>query len=425
MDDLEQAVSETMSQAWADNYEQPGPDLFAKVRSFAAAAGLERATGLTAFHQQFLSAHAPRTLMLDKSTGRPRSMIMLGSNSYLALTAEPRVVEASIAAAKKYGYGAGSVPIYAGTTDLHTELENRLAKWYRCEDAILFASGYAANTGAISALVRPGDAIINDLFNHASIYDGCRLSGANMHVFAHRNMKHLERTLKKAAGDDHGTLVITDGVFSMEGDVAPLDEIIPLARQYGARVMLDDAHALGVIGPTGRGTAEQCGVEGQVDATMGTLSKCLGGIGACVAGSSEMVEYLRFYARSHFFSAAVPAPAVAGALAALDIIEKEPQLRESLWQNVRYLADNIKAMGYDIGQTQSAIIPVIVGDEYKLKAILIDLLAAGIFTNYVAFPAVPKARCRLRLSVMAGHPREDLDFVLETLRTLGRKHGVI
>ena len=423
--EVESSSKDAMGRAWAECYAQPGPDLFGKVHSFAHATAMERKTGLTAFRQQFLSPNLPRSTMRDPVTGRPREMIMLGSNSYLGLTADPRVVEASMAAARKYGYGAGSVPLYAGTTDLHVELENRMARFYRCEAAMLFASGYAANTGAISALLRPGDSIVNDLFNHASIYDGCKLSGATMHVFAHRNMRHLDRVLKKATSPDHGTLVITDGVFSMEGDVAPLDEIVKRAKAHGARVMVDDAHALGVIGPNGRGTAELCGVEGQIDVTMGTLSKCLGGIGACVAGSAEVVEYLRFYARSCFFSAAIPAPAAAGALAALDIIENEPERRQDLWQTVRYMADGLTAMGYDIGQSQSPIIPVIVGDEGKLKAILIELLAAGIFTNYVSFPAVPKARCRLRMSMMAGHKRSDLDYVLETLQRLGREHGIL
>jgi len=420
-----QSSANTMSQAWMQSYEQPGPDLFSKVHVFASLAAQERKTGLTCFHQQLLSAHAPQTLMLEGSTLRQRKMIMLGSNSYLGLTADPRVIEASVAAARKYGYGAGSVPLYAGTTDLHVQLERRLAQWYRCEAAIIFPTGYAANTGTISALLRPGDVAVNDLFDHASIYDGCRLSGATTHSFAHRNMRHLKRILSTVAGKDHGTLVITDGVFSMEGDVAPLDEILNLAREYGARVMLDDAHALGIIGPNGRGTAELYGVEGQVDVTMGTLSKCLGGIGACVAGSSELVEYLRFYARSYFFSASIPPSAVAGALAALDILQNEPHLRQDLWQSVRYMAKGLKAMGFDIGQTQSAIIPVIIGDEDRLKAILLELLEAGIFMNYVAFPAVPKQRCRLRMSMMSGHKPQDLDYVLETLGRLGRKHGIL
>jgi glycine C-acetyltransferase len=419
-----QSSSETMSNAWAAYYEMPGPDIFGKVRASAVYYEREGRAWMNCFRRPFVSANVPHSLMIDEA-GQRRKVIMLGSNSYLGLTADPRVIEASQAAARKYGYGAGSVSLYAGTTDLHVELERRMARLYRCEAAVIFPTGYAANTGTISALLRPGDVAVNDLFNHASIYDGCRLSGATMHTFAHRNMRRLERVLKAVSGKDHGTLVITDGVFSMEGDLAPLDEIVAISRKHGARVMLDDAHALGVIGPNGRGTAELYGLEGQIDVTMGTLSKCLGGIGGCVAASADVIEYLRFYARPYFFSAAIPAPIAAGALAALDILEKEPQLREDLWKSVRYMTDGLRGMGYDIGQTQSAIIPVIIGDERKLKAILMELLQAGIFMNYVAFPAVPRQRCRLRMSMMAGHSRKDLDFVLDTLRKLGRKHGII
>lgn len=425
MDETELETSQTFSSSWVTCYDKPGADIFDKVQAFSLAVARERQTGRWFFHQPFLSANSPHSLMVNRATGEHREMIMLGSNSYLGLTADPRVVEASIAAARKYGYGMGSVALYAGTTDLHVELEQRLAEFYSCEAAIIFPSGYAANVGAISALLRPGDVVINDLFNHSSIYDGCKLSGARMHTFAHRNMRHLGRVLKSVCGSDHGTLVITDGVFSMEGDVAPLDEIVLLARQHGARVMLDDAHALGVIGPTGKGTAELFGLEGKIDLTMGTLSKCLGGIGGCIAGSAELIDYLRFYGRSYFFSASVPAPIIAGALEALKILQGEPEHVRNLWKNVRYLADGLRAMGFDIGLSQSAIIPVIVSDEDKLRSMLIDLLEAGIFTNYVSFPAVPKNRCRLRMSMMAGHSREDLDYVLETMQQLGRKYDFI
>jgi 8-amino-7-oxononanoate synthase len=419
------AAKGTMSGSWSQCYQMPGPDIFGKVHAFAQHCAQERQEGLSCFRRPFLSANVPHSTMLDEATGHHRKVIMLGSNSYLGLTADPRVIEASQAAARKYGYGMGSVSLYAGTTDLHLELERQMAELYRCEAAVIFPSGYAANVGTISALLRPGDAVVNDLFNHASIYDGCRLSGATMHTFAHKSIRRLDRVLKSVVGPDHGTMVITDGVFSMEGDLAPLDEILTVAKRHNARVMLDDAHALGVIGPHGRGTAEQFGVEGKVDLTMGTLSKCLGGIGGCVAGSAEVVEYIRYYGRSYFFSASIPAPAVAGALAALDILRKEPQRLQDLWQNVRYMADHLKAMGYDIGQTQSAIIPVIVGNEDKLKKMLMELIQAGIFTNYVAFPAVPKSRCRLRMSMMAGLSRKDLDYVLETLHRLGKKYDVL
>ncbi len=419
------SAEQTMSASWAQCYEMPGPDIFTKVHAFGALCAARRSTGLNCFRRPLLSANVPCSVMLDEATGQARKVIMMGSNSYLALTTDRRVVEASAAAARKYGYGMGSVSLYAGTTDLHVRLEERLAGWYRCQAAVIFPSGYAANVGTISALLRPGDAAVNDLFNHASIYDGCRLADAAIHTYAHANTRHLERILRNVTADDHGTMVITDGVFSMEGDIAPLDAILPVARRYGARVMLDDAHALGVIGPKGRGTAELFGLEGQVDVTVAALSKCLGGIGGCVAGSAGLIDYLRFYGRPYFFSGAIPAPVAAGALAALDIMETEPEHLDNLWRGVRYMTSNLEALGLDIGHTRSPIIPVIIGDEEKLQRILLELIECGIYMNYVAFPAVPKHRSRLRMSMMAGISQKDMDYVLETLHRLARKYGVI
>jgi glycine C-acetyltransferase len=363
--------------------------------------------------------------MADPYTGEVREMIMLGSNSYLGLTSHPKVIEAAIAATRKYGYGTGSVSLFSGTTDLHIELERRMAEFYHCPAAVVFPTGYSANVGTIAAMLHGRDVAVNDIYNHASIFDGCRLSGAQIQTFAHARMGHLERVLQEAHGEDHGMLVITDGVFSMDGDVAKLDEIHALAHKYGARVMLDDSHALGVIGPTGRGTAEKHGLLGQIDITVGTLSKCLGAIGGVVAGSAELVDYLRFYGRSYFFSASVPTPVVAGALAALDILEQQPELREDLWSSVRYMVENLRQIGFNLGHTESAIIPVIIGDEDKLKGMLCGLVQAGVFMNYVASPAVARSKCRLRMSMMAGHPRKDLDYVLETMESLGRKYEVI
>lgn len=425
MDQTAHLTGIPMSESWAHCYELPAADIFHKVGVFAGQCEREHRTGLSVFRRTIFSANRPRTQMLDRATGRSREVIMLGSNSYLGLTADPRVIEAAAAAARQYGYGMGSVALYAGTTDLHKELERRLAAWYGGEAALLFPSGYAANVGTLAALLRPGDVAINDLFNHASIYDGCRLSGATLRTFAHANTRHLERALRHAAAEQRGALVVTDGVFSMEGDVAPLGEIAALAQRFGARLMLDDSHALGVIGPSGRGTAELHGVEGRIDVTMCTLSKCLGGIGGCIVGSAALIEYLQFYARAYFFSAAIPAPVVAGALTALDIIEREPERRADLWQSIRYVRDGLRGMGFDTGQSESAIIPLIVGDEARLERMLLELIDAGIYMNYVAFPAVSRQRCRLRLSMMSGHTRSDLDYVVETLHRLGRKHGVI
>ncbi|MFH1143257.1 MAG: aminotransferase class I/II-fold pyridoxal phosphate-dependent enzyme [Candidatus Eisenbacteria bacterium] len=411
--------------AWEDCYDPGGGDLFAKARLFQSLIAREHAEGNDFFRRPLLGANRARTRIRDPRSGREREVIMLGSNSYLGLNSDPRVVAAALKATATYGYGSGSVSLYAGTTDLHIELEKSIARFYRCEDAILFPTGYAANIGALSALLRGRDAAVNDLFNHASIYDGCALSGAQVHTYAHASMTRLERVLARVTGPDHGTLVITDGVFSMEGSVAPLDQIVAAARRHGARVMIDEAHATGVIGPTGRGTAELFGLAGEIDVTVGTLSKVPGGIGGYVTGSRELIDYLRYYARTFFFSTSLPAPVVAGLIEVFRILSTDLSLHAALWENIRYLKAGLSALGFDLGNSASAILPVIVRDEGRLKAMLRDLLEAGIFANFVAYPAVPRRRCRLRLGVMAQHTRADLDYVIETFGRIGRVHGVI
>ena len=418
-------ANQTPPATWADCYDVPGADVFAKTRAFADLLAGRTRTEHKYFRRAMLSACGPRVLVADPATGQPKEMIMLGSNSYLGLAADPRVVDASIEAARKYGYGTGAVSLYAGTTDLHIELERRIAAFYRCEDAILFPTGYAANVGAVSALLRERDTAVNDLFNHASIYDGCRLSGARLRTFAHGRMRHLDRVLSDAVGGDHGTLVITDGVFSMDGDVAQLDQIVELAEKHGARVMVDEAHALGVVGPTGRGTAERYALDGQIDVTIGTLSKAPGGIGGYAVGSRELIDYLRFYARTYFFSTSIPAPVIAGLIEVFKILDTELDRFERLWANIRYMTGRLAEKGFDLGKTDSAIIPIVIKDEAKLQGILADLHEAGIFMNYVAFPAVPKRKCRLRMSMMAQHTCDDLDCVIDVMVRLGRKYGII
>lgn len=410
---------------WEDCYDPGGADLLAKARRFQSLMAREKAAGNDFYRRPLLSASRGHARVRDPRTGQERDVIMLGSNSYLGLNADPRVIAAAMGVTERYGYGSGSVSLYAGTTDLHLALEQSIARFYCCEDAILFPTGYAANIGALSGLLRGRDVVVNDLFNHASIYDGCSLSGAQVLTFAHANMPRLERALERATGPDHGVLVATDGVFSMEGDVAPLDRIVALARRYGARVMIDEAHATGVLGATGRGTAELYGLEGAIDVTVGTLSKTPGGIGGYVAGSRELIDYLRYYARTFFFSTSLPAPVVAGLIEVFRILSTDLSLHAALWENIRYLKGGLVSLGFDLGNSAAAILPVIVRDEEPLKALLRDLMDAGIFANYVAYPAVPKRRCRLRLGVMAQHTRADLDYVLETFARLGRRHGII
>jgi glycine C-acetyltransferase len=367
-----------------------------------------------------------RVKILDRYTNEAREMIMMASNNYLGLTTHPAVVEASKKALEKFGAGAGSVPLLGGTLELHKELENKLAKMKGCEDAIIFTSGYSSNVGCVSALVRKDDVAINDRLNHASIIDGCRLSGGTFRTFKHNDLDSLENVLQTSEERGfNGKLIIVDGVFSMDGDISNLPRIKGIANQYGAKIMIDEAHATGVIGENGRGTPEHFMMEGEIDIVAGTLSKALGIVGGFVASSKEVINYLRFYARSHMFSTALP-PASAGALiAGIDVIDNEPDLRAKLWYNINYMISNLKRMGFNLGNAETAIIPIIVGDEEKLKLISREVHQAGIFVNPVYYPAVPKKLSRLRLSLMATHTQEDLDDTLEVMEKAGKKYGLI
>ncbi|MBU0755885.1 MAG: aminotransferase class I/II-fold pyridoxal phosphate-dependent enzyme [Planctomycetes bacterium] len=373
---------------------------------------------------QVLGPAAPKTTVREADDS-DHEVIMLGSNSYLSLTTHPAVVAASKAACDRYGYGMGAVSLYAGTTDLHKALEKRIARFYGTEDAILFPCGYSANVGVISAFCGPGDVVINDAANHASLFDGCLLSGADMRVYLHRNMKHLEKILKKLPDTQKGRLIITDGVFSMDGDLAPLDEISALAEKYHARVMVDDAHGLGVVGPTGRGTPEKFGCIEKTDIINGTLSKAPAAIGGYCTGSAILIRYLRYYARTYFFSTSLPAPVVAGLLEVFGLLESDTAGREQLWRNIRHMLQGLKSLGFNTGDTESAIIPVIIGDENKLALFHNDLRRNGVFTNFVSYPAVRRKECRLRVSIMNTLTRAEMDGALRIFETLGKKHGIL
>ena len=399
-------------------------DIFEKVEGLSDCLRQQAQPCIDGLGLPLFSAPAPNTPILDDD-GRRHDVIMLGSNSYLSLTTHPRVVAAAKRACERYGYGMGAVPLYAGNTPLHRELEETLAAFLGREDVILFPCGYSGNVGVISALCGPGDVIINDAANHVSIFDGARLSGAEIKVYLHRNMQHLERVLRRLPDEAKGRLIVTDGVFSMDGDLAPLDRIMPLARKYGARVMVDDAHGIGVVGPTGRGTPEHFGCLGDVDVLYGTLSKAPGAIGGNCAGSRELVSYLRFYARTYFFSTALPAPVVAGALEVFRLLMEDPGIHEDLWRNVIYMREGLQGLGFDTGHTESAVIPVMVGDEERLARFQNELRHRGVFTNLVTYPAVRRKECRLRVNVMRTLTQEDMDRALQIFAAVGRECGVI
>ncbi len=362
--------------------------------------------------------------ILEKNNYRHK-VIMLGSNSYLSLTTHPQVVKASIEACKKYGYGMGSVSLCAGTSDLHRELETRIANFYGTDDAIIFPCGYSGNVGVISALCGTGDVTINDSANHASLFDGCRLSGADIKVYLHGNMHHLHRILKNIGKSQRGRLIVTDGVFSMDGDIAPLGDIVELAEKYGARIMIDDAHGLGIVGETGRGSAEKCGCSGKIDIMCGTLSKAPAAIGGYCAGSKALIRYLRYYARTYFFSTSIPAPVIAGLIEVFKLLDKDKAGRDKLWKNINYMLAGLRNLGFNTGSTESAIIPIIVGDENKLALFHNELRSRGVFTNLVTFPAVRRKECRLRVSIMNSLTQNDMDYAISVFTELGRKHGII
>jgi len=352
-----------------------------------------------------------------------KRVIMIGSNNYLGLTNHPRVKEAAIKAIEKYGTGCAGSRFLNGNLEIHEELEKKLARFFRKEAALVFATGYQTNLGAISALVERNDFAIIDKDDHASIIDGCRLSFGKVQKFRHNDMDDLERVLKATQGK--GQLIIVDGVFSMEGDIADLPGIVRLAKAYGARIMVDDAHAVGVLGKGGRGTAEHFGLENEVDLIMGTYSKSLAAIGGFVAGSSDVISWIKHLARSMIFSASLPPSLVASVSTALDIIEEQPELRDRLWRNTHKMLRGYKTLGYDTGTSETPIIPILIKDTLKTYQMCKLLFENGVFVNSVISPAVPPGRELLRTSYMATHTEEQLDKVLAAFEKVGRQLGVI
>lgn len=413
-----------MSQTTEALFEPPpeSDDLFAKADWFAPQLQAIREGGQY-FYRRALAGPPGRTArVLDPETGAARDMLLFSSNSYLGLSTHPKVVEASRAAAEKYGYGSGSVALMSGTTDLHLELEEKIARFYKCEAACVFPTGYQANVGTIQALATARDVILADLYAHASLVDGAQLSEGTLKYFLHNDMANLESLLKRAGKHFRGKLIVTDGVFSMDGDIAPLPELHALARKYGARLLIDEAHALGIIGPNGRGTADMYGLDGQIDLTIGTLSKAPASIGGYLAGSARVVEYVRHFARSYIFSTSIPTPTVAGLIAVFDILETESQHREKLRRNTEYLSAGLKTLGFDTLGSTTAIVPVLISDEHILRAICRELHEQGVYVTPVTFPAVARGRARIRLSVSSEHSREDLDRLLGLLATMKRKY---
>ncbi len=396
-------------------------DVFEKVRKHDRLEQLEAARehDLLPYFRLLTSQAGPVVEMEGRET------IMLGSNNYLGLTGDERVKQAARDALETYGTGVTGSRLLNGTTPLHVELERELAEWMGEDDAIVYTTGYQSNLGAIGTLLEPGDTVICDSGDHASILDGCRLSGAKLRPFRHNRMDKLERMLGRAAEDGGGVLVVVDGVFSMEGDVCDLPRIVELCQAHGARLMVDEAHGAGVLGARGAGASELFGLEDQVDLRMGTFSKSLASCGGFIVGAAEVVEYLRIASRSFIFSASAVPAAVGAALAALRVIRAEgPQLFDALLGNAEYLREGLRALGLKVVEpgtlpdgavATTPVVPVVVGDDWQAVLLWKALFDAGVYTNVAIHPAVPPGGALLRTSLMATHQRDHLDRALETI----------
>ncbi len=356
-----------------------------------------------------------------------RRVLNLSSNNYLGLAAHPRVKEAAARAAQVYGCGSGASRLLCGNMSLHQTLEQRLAAFKGKEAALLYSSGYAANVGALSCLLSSGDYVFSDELNHASIVDGCRLSRARIGIYPHKDVAALGKMLHEArsAATHSRRLVVVDGVFSMDGDVAPLPELVKLATRYDAILMVDEAHATGTVGPKGQGVAAHFGLEDRVTIVMGTLSKALGSQGGFIAASQDLVKFLTNHSRSFIFSTALAPPAVGAALESLSILEESPSLPERLQSNATYIREGLRRLGFNILQSETQIVPIIVGEAAATMDMAGRLLIEGLLVSALRPPTVSKGSSRLRLSVMANHTKEDLDFALATLKKIGRSQGIV
>ncbi len=353
-----------------------------------------------------------------------RSVVNLSSNNYLGLTTHPRLRDRALQAVKDLGVGSGSVRTIAGTMAIHMELEARLAAFKHTEAAVVFQSGFAANAGTVSSVLTKDDFIISDELNHASIIDGARLSRATIKVFPHKDVDAARRVLQELPKPGR-KLLITDGVFSMDGDIGALPGLCDVADEFGCVMMVDDAHASGVFGKSGRGTVDHFGLHGRVDIQVGTLSKAIGALGGYVAGSRALIEFLYHRARPFLFSTSHPPAVAAACLAAIDVLETEPQLIERLWENTRFFKAGLQALGFDTGLSESPITPVIAGDGPLAMKLSDRLFEEGVFAQGIAFPTVPKGKARVRTIVTATHGRDELQFALDSFAKVGRELGII
>lgn len=374
-------------------------------------------SGLYRSLKELQAAPTPRTEI------NGRRVILLASNNYLDLSCHPKVIQAAVEATLKYGTGAGGSRLTSGNLVLYKELEEKLANLKGVEASVVFSSGYLANLGTIPSIVGEGDEIFSDELNHASLIDGCRLSQAGKKIYKHADVKHLKALIANSTAKKK--LIVTDGLFSMDGDLAPLPQIVEIVQEYGALLMVDDAHSTGVLGKRGGGSVEHFGFCSKVDIQMGTLSKALGGVGGYVAGSRSLIEYLKNRARSFIFSTALPPSAIASSSAALDVIREEPGLRVKIQQNAQFLRERLKKLGFKLSPSETQILPLLIGESQKAVQFSNRLLELGVYAPAIRPPAVPPQTSRIRISVMASHSVDELEAAAEAFAIAGRELGII
>ncbi len=393
------------------------PDVYTKMYAYTRA-NTVKALGCYPYYPKIEKSNATEVTIDGKQK------IMLGSNNYLGLTNHPKVIEAGVKALQEYGSGLTGSRLLNGNILLHDQLEEQLADFVHMKSALVFSTGFGTNLGTISTICGPDDLIFSDEYNHASIVDGIRFSGARKCKYKHNDMQDLEEKLA-FADPRYPRFIVTDGIFSMEGDIAKLDELTALSKKYPSRLMVDDAHSFGVLGPHGDGTAAHFGVTGDMDLIMGTFSKSLGCIGGFIAGEKIVIEYLKHHSRTMLFTASLPPSNVASVMAALGIIKAEPERRERVMENAEFMRNSLKSLGFDIGESTTPIIPIVIGKDLKTFQVWKDLMDAGVYTNPIISPAVPQGRALLRTSYMATHTRKQMEFCLDMFEKVGKKARII
>jgi len=397
-----------------DFFDYRGEDLFEVADYFSAYLQDATRKGYMVYGNPISSAPGAEFDVYDRELGHDRHFLNFCSYNYLGYSCHPEVIAAVQQTLGHYGTGAVSAPLLSGYYDLSRQLEEQIARFKGKEGAMLFPTGYGANLGVLSCLLKPGDVAVLDILSHASIYDGARLAGADVKVFSHNNPEHLERVLKNL--NTKRVIVCVEGVYSMDGDLVRLPEIVAVCRKYGARILLDEAHATLIFGRNGRGVAEHFGLEDQIDITIGTFSKSFGAIGGFAAGDARLITYLRMYARSYVFSCAMAPHTAAGILKVIEIYEQDKSYRDKLWENTRYMQEKLRDAGLDIGETQSQVIPVIVGNDRRLREISRYIHSRGLYTGVVTYPAVSGKRTRLRLSLSSNHTIEQMDRCTDIIK---------